>query len=536
MAKELENSLHSFFTVLWGQCSPGIQSKLSSKLDFLIKKDAGDCSWLLDEIRQAMFNFSSGRYPIKVLHEAKLDLIRLKQGRKTSPIQYYHQFMECVRVVECGNGTFGEDLATLDLVDRESQRIIDADPGPRPTIPRTPDDPLVDEQDVFTFEEVTQKYIHVTSFVTDMVTYEEELRRWQAKQKRFNTLRTQVAKDYFLGMLFVENADPIRFGSLSATAAKDYSAGYFRYATSAEDGLRLLSDHVPDNANSSHKTGGAGNRTSNKQKGRVAAIKDVSFLQSSAAVPGSDGRLLPDIDCWTCGQKGHYKDQCPTIANNVQLLQAERCEVEGDTGTFDLTFTQTTFEDPAMLDSIPPFSVLLDTGSTIESFKDSELLGNIRETKERVTALTNGGSTTYCMKGSFEGIMDVWYDPKGLANIISMKSLASVSHVIYDSSRENAFVATFADGKVWRFVEASNGLFVWNTVIPNKRNNGRVTNYCLVSTVADNEKQYHHREVDSAKLAGKLHRLLGYPAQNIFEHALPSRRARSEIVQSKWRM
>ena len=51
LAKELENSLHSFFTVLWGQCSPGIQSKLSSKLDFLIKKEAGDCSWLLDEIR-----------------------------------------------------------------------------------------------------------------------------------------------------------------------------------------------------------------------------------------------------------------------------------------------------------------------------------------------------------------------------------------------------------------------------------------------------------------------------------------------------
>ena len=191
-------------------------------------------------------------------------------------------------------------------------------------------------------------------------------------------------------------------------------------------------------------------------------------------------------------------------------------EVEGDTGAFDLTFTQTTFEDPSMLNGIPPFNVLLDTGSTIESFKDSELLGNIRATKERVTALTNGGSTTYSMKGSFKGLMHVWYHPKGLANIIFMKSLASVSHVTYDSSRENAFVATFDDGDVWRFVEAPNGLFVWNTVIPNKRNNGRVINYCLVSTVADNE----HRVVDLAKLAGKLHRLLGYPAHKTFEHAI----------------
>ena len=128
------------------------------------------------------------------MHEAKLDLIRLKQGRKTSPIQYYHQFMEHVRVVECGKGTFGEDLATLDLVERESQRIIDADPGTRPTIPKTPDDPLFDEQDVFTLEEVTQKCMHVASFISEMVTYEEALRRWKARQKRFNTLRAQVAK------------------------------------------------------------------------------------------------------------------------------------------------------------------------------------------------------------------------------------------------------------------------------------------------------------------------------------------------------
>ena len=128
--------------------------------------------------------------------------------------------MEYVRVVECGNGTFGEDLATLDLVERESQLLIDADPGTPPLIPRAPDNPLFDEQDVFTFEEVTQKYAHVTSFLSGMATYEEALGRWKTKQKRSNTLRAQVAKDYFLGMLFLENADPTRFGSLSASGGK----------------------------------------------------------------------------------------------------------------------------------------------------------------------------------------------------------------------------------------------------------------------------------------------------------------------------
>ena len=302
--------------------------------------------------------------------------------------------MEHVRVVECGNGTFGEDVATLELVERESQILIDAEPGAPLLLPLAQDDLLFDEQDVFTIEEVNERYAPVSSFLTDKATYEQALGRWKNKQKRFNMLRAQVAKDCVLGMLFLENADPVRFGSLSVSAAKDYSTGYFRYATSAEDGLRLLSDHVPDNEISSSNANGIGNKATNKHKGRATTVKYASFLQTGVPVPGSDGRLLPDIDCWTCGRKGHYKDQCPTATANVQLLQAGMSDVEGDTGAFDLTFTQTTFDDPSMLDGIPPFSVLLDTGSTIESFKDSELLGNIRATKERVTALTNGGSTT----------------------------------------------------------------------------------------------------------------------------------------------
>ena len=30
-----------------------------------------------------------------------------------------------------------------------------------------------------------------------------------------------------------------------------------------------------------------------------------------AAVPGTDGRLLPEVDCYTCKRYGHYAEQCP---------------------------------------------------------------------------------------------------------------------------------------------------------------------------------------------------------------------------------
>ena len=76
----LENNLHSLFTVLWGQSSPGIQGRLKGLTRFNQKKEVHDCSWLLEEMRQVMYNSSSGRYRLKVLYEAKLDILRFKQG------------------------------------------------------------------------------------------------------------------------------------------------------------------------------------------------------------------------------------------------------------------------------------------------------------------------------------------------------------------------------------------------------------------------------------------------------------------------
>ena len=43
----LSNHLHSFCTIIWGQCSPGIQSKIRSSVQFLIKKREGGCAWLI---------------------------------------------------------------------------------------------------------------------------------------------------------------------------------------------------------------------------------------------------------------------------------------------------------------------------------------------------------------------------------------------------------------------------------------------------------------------------------------------------------
>ena len=49
---DLKNSMFAFCEVLFGQCSPGVQRKLKCFYDLEVRREEGDCAWLLLQIRQ----------------------------------------------------------------------------------------------------------------------------------------------------------------------------------------------------------------------------------------------------------------------------------------------------------------------------------------------------------------------------------------------------------------------------------------------------------------------------------------------------
>ena len=191
--------------------------------------------------------------------------------------------------------------------------------------------------------------------------------------------------------------------------------------------------------------------------------------------------------------------------------------------TSSVSISLTLVRPPVLLTTPPPgLGVVMDTGSTINTIKDSELLTNIKRVRPGVKVLTNGGEVIYDMMGTFQGVLKAWYNPDGMANILSFSALCNILKVSFVSAVKNMFLAEFSDGRLWQFVEANNGLFYYNPDVKHTANasNNDVLNYCFVSTVADNESKYYHREVAAAKISRKIHRSLGRPAQKIFESAL----------------
>ena len=193
----LSNNLHSFFTILWGQCSPGIQSKIKTSIDFLIKKEDSDCDWPIEEIRQVIFNFTTSRYRLQTLLETKLDLMKLQQGRM-STIQYFDKYFEKIHPYEREGGSFGQEKGVLKFVYENHYAFINAQPGPKPKLSAVPSFTPLGEGDILNREQIEQVMEPYKMYVDTMKNYHRESRPWENVKARYDELRAQVSRDTYV--------------------------------------------------------------------------------------------------------------------------------------------------------------------------------------------------------------------------------------------------------------------------------------------------------------------------------------------------
>ena len=525
-SEQLTNTLHSLFTIIWGQCSPGIQSRIRSSIQYLIKKEEGDCAWLLEEIRKVMFNFTNGRYRLKTLLEGKMEILRFQQGRLPT-FEYFEKYLEKVHGYERGGGSFGQEKSILAFVDEYDVAVINAKPGRKPVPPALPPfRSFGDGQESMSRDEVGNLLDPYEKYVDNMRKHLASLKRWEKKERKYLEMRAQVARDIYLGYMIIHNASDHHFGELKYGLHQDFLTGSNNFPDNAEDALRLLSNFTPKKSkNHSHSRRNnnvsVDNEVSTTTTSNVTTEPAVSLYQTDAIVKGKDGKSYSKVECWKCGAFGHYRDQCPT---NVQLAQTvvSSASDDGDNGNYELNYYQADDRQLIPSSNVTPayHRILLDSGSTINTFKDRELVNDLHTVNDGLVVLTNGGTTPYTEKGTFGAMKNVWFHSNGLENIISLALLQEVAKVSYDSSADAAFVATFTSGHVWRFKQTVNGLFIYEHVNKNNTTNENVLDYCLISTVGDNEKQFHRREVEAAQKAGKLYRLLGRPSRRTFQNAI----------------
>ena len=90
------------------------------------------------------------------------------------------------------------------------------------------------------------------------------------------------------------------------------------------------------------------------------------------------------------------------------------------------------------LGGLPLTVIIIDTGSTFNSFFNRQLLANI-QVCNGIRVYSNGGSMDYSVNGSVNILPAVkaYYNKDSLANILSMAEVAKYYRVCMDSKQGN---------------------------------------------------------------------------------------------------
>jgi hypothetical protein len=159
--------------------------------------------------------------------------------------------------------------------------------------------------------------------------------------------------------------------------------------------------------------------------------------------------------------------------------------------------------------AIPPTGLLLDNQSTVDVFANSDRLEDIHEVDDEMAIASNGGTNVTSEMGILPGYGLVWYDPVGIANIVSLSRVREKYHVSLNSDH-NIIVVTKPDGTVFKFKQSDSGLY-FNDRASNKRK-GAV----MINTVASKKSRYTNEDYSRAVLARQLQIRVGRPSTKDF--------------------
>ena len=335
------------------------------------------------------------------------------------------------------------------------------------------------------------------------------------EKDRNKTDPDKLAEDSFLAIAFLENADSARFNGLSRELRNSMLLGQDNYPVHLTAAYDLLCNYRPV-------------PTGRREERENDTAVNVSFAQvtqdnntgtdNQAVIPGNNGVTSTHTFCYACRQHGHIARYCPSPrdqrAGGIQSMQ------------IGIALAQVPEKNGS--DLISPHWLLLDSGSTVSSIRNPDLLKDIRKSDETMRVYTNGGHQDYDEVGTLHMFpFTAYYNPKSLANILSLAEVSSVFRVTMDSAADPAMLVHVGPATILVFKQCGSGLYYHDTA---NQTSSAVIDYSFLSTVAQNKEYFSRAEIEGADQARILQDNISWPSTEDYKHYISSNQLRNCTV------
>jgi len=161
--------------------------------------------------------------------------------------------------------------------------------------------------------------------------------------------------------------------------------------------------------------------------------------------------------------------------------------------------------------------LVVDCGAGCSVIANADLLTDIQDAPDRetMTIHCNIGVTTTRKQRHIKGYGLVWYDPNGIANILSLGECSTWFKITIDTDLDNARYVHKSDGSVCRFECTNAGIYYCNM-----RSKSKKKFIFNITTVEGQEQQYSALDVSRAKAPRRLQETMGFISERAMLHMI----------------
>ena len=325
-------------------------------------------------------------------------------------------------------------------------------------------------------------------------------------------------REEYLAMHFLLHSDNKRYGSLLADVQNDFVCNTDKYPKTLNKAYDMLVNYV--NLNKLHMSNDQGT--------------GMSFYQEDAQY-GGGGR--GGNRSYQSGGRGRGKGR--GIGTKGTLTPTEHSESlnYGDQDTSDIGTPNTSnnktayFQDASfnicnvehlvLMHGLPLRWLLIDSCSTTDIFASASLLTNIHVAPQPIWVRCNAGRIQLTHQGCFGSYpYPVWYNPRGVANILSLANVTKHYRVTMDSSNSPMIAVHRQDGTVINFEPSEAGLYKYDLSSHESPLDQMWSMMSAISTVDDCAAKYTKRAYKKAIEARRLQNILMRPTSRKYKEVI----------------